>query len=110
MTLVNDILFWAARREYYDIVGYLVEECRGDVNLADTDGNTFLHWASEKGRLEAVRFLVQHGSEVNAQNNTQETALHQSARHGHTKIVQYLVSAGCKPSVWNNQGQGSFVP
>ena len=53
-----------------------------DVNAYRKDHWTPLHLASHCGRLETARFLLDHGANVNAEDNLLRTALHHVAR-GH---------------------------
>lgn len=41
-----------------------------DVNEKHKTGDIFLHLASRRGKIEAVKFLISEGVEVNAKNNT----------------------------------------
>ena len=48
----------------------------------DESGNTPLQIASERGNLEAVKILLDHGASAAAQNCELETAMHLAARTG----------------------------
>ena len=65
-------------------------------------GKTALHYAAERGHSRAIRFLLEHGSDVNAYTNCRDvdskglTALHFAAMHGHTNAVHTLCKHGAR--------------
>jgi ankyrin repeat protein len=103
--LASQLLHWAAKREYYDIVQYLVKEQGADVNLLVAGGDSFLHWAARKDRVEVVRFLIEHRADINHQNDQNRTALHEAAERWHSKSVKVLLESGCKASFWDKSGR-----
>ena len=48
----------------------------------DEKGNTPLHIASERGNLEAVKILLDHGASGGAQNQKLKTPMHLAALTG----------------------------
>jgi len=79
-----------------------------DPNLTTRDGNDALQFAagvgyrdkntkgSEGEALEALKFTVSLGMDVNRENNRGETALHGAASRGADTIVRYLVEHSAK--------------
>jgi ankyrin repeat protein/uncharacterized glyoxalase superfamily protein PhnB len=62
---------------------------------AQHGGWTGLHSAAQRGHLDAVRLLLQHGANPNAREEGDNTyPLHWAAAQGHTDIVRALVDAG----------------
>ena len=56
---------------------------------------TSLHLASGGGHLDAVKVLVAHGAEVEAQTwDGGQTALHFATQYGHLDVVEFLVGQG----------------
>jgi len=53
---------------YIPIVEFLVN-CHSDVNTADTNNDTPLHFASRDGLFDIVDILVRNNANVNAINN-----------------------------------------
>ena len=49
-----------------------------------------LSFASRKGRLEIVKYLVEHGANINYATNDGFTPLSFASRAGHLDIVKYL--------------------
>ena len=62
------------------------------------EGSTLLHSAcmSYSGNLEVVKYLVEHGVDINAIQNSEgeHTALSWSISHQHLEIFKYLISKG----------------
>jgi ankyrin repeat protein len=52
---------------------------------------TPLHEACLIGDLDVVKFLVAHGSDVNARDSKKDTPLHIAARNHYTELVKYLI-------------------
>lgn len=39
-----------------------------EINLADSNGDTAIHWAAREGHSHIVRLLYEHGADVDRQN------------------------------------------
>jgi len=50
--------------------------------------------AARDNHLPVVKYLIEHGADVNAKDNDDETALMEAADNGHLPVVQYLVEHG----------------
>ena len=50
-----------------------------------------LHHGAENGHLEVVKYLVENGADIHANN---DHALRWSARFGHLEVVKYLIEKG----------------
>src|SRR5262249_5658628 len=60
---------------------------KADVNVAQGDGNTALHWAAYRDDIEMVRTLVQAGANVKAKTRLGDvTPLHLAATNGNAVI------------------------
>lgn len=40
----------------------------GDLNATDAQGDTPLHWAARQGHAQVIAYLIEQGSQINAQN------------------------------------------
>ena len=89
----------AARRGDAQAVRSLLD--RGaDVNAAQGDGMTALHWAAERGHAEVVGVLLSAPADVEAKTRIGSyTPLHVASRRGHAAIVVSLLEAGADPDV-----------
>lgn len=88
----------AAMRAQWDEVRQLIDH-GADVNVAQGDGMTALHWAARNGSLDVAQLLLQHGADPSASTrNGAYTALHLASQGGHGGLVEALVEAGSDPN------------
>ena len=70
-----------------------------DVNAAQGDGMTALHWAAEHGDAELARMLLRAGANLSAVTRIGAyTPLHVAARAGSAPVLELLVEAGADVS------------
>ena len=82
-----------------------VGEAGGEpVDATDSGGDTALHYAAGKGRLEAVQYLLQRGASVDVPDNYKRTALHFAAELGHAAVARELALHGANPRLTNWNG------
>ena len=62
-----------------------------DVNAADADGTTALHWVSYRDDLESVNLLIAAGANVNAANDLGATPLWIACENGGAALVAALL-------------------
>jgi len=67
---------------------------RVDVNAAEPDGTTALHWAARADDVELVKMLVRAGGNAKLANRYGVTALQLAAVNGSTPVIKVLVQAG----------------
>lgn len=69
------------------------------MNVRNNDGYTVLMNAAENGKLEIVRYFVEHcGADVNAKDRDGETALMRATKDGKMEVIRYFVEH-CKADV-----------
>ena len=84
----------AAERGDLEAVRRLLRE-GADVNAAQGDGMTALHWAAERGDGEMGEVLIYAGARVDAGTRIGHyTPLHLAARSAHAAMVELLLRAG----------------
>jgi len=108
----------AAEVNNLEAVKVLVE-AGGDPNIPNANGMTPLVFAAGGGTdeqrprpqderamaVQTVRYLVEHGADVNAAGDFGWTALHMAAYQGLNDVIEYLVSKGAKTEVFDELGQ-----
>ena len=67
---------------------------RADVNAAEGDGTTALHWASYRDDLESADLLIRAGANVNAANDLGATPLWIASLNGSAAMV----GGSCRPA------------
>jgi len=72
---------------------------RDNVNAADADGTTALHWAARGNDAETVKALLKAGANANPVNNYGLTPLFLAATVGNPVITQALLDAGANPNL-----------
>jgi uncharacterized protein len=65
-----------------------------DVNAAQVDGATAIHWAVYNDDLEAVNLLIKAGANVKVKNRNGITPLAMACLYGNGAIVESLLNAG----------------
>lgn len=86
----------AAMRGDVGTVRQLLRE-GADVNGAQGDGMTALHWAAERGDVELAEVLLYAGATVDAVTRIGEyTPLHVASRNGSEAVVAALLRAGAE--------------
>jgi ankyrin repeat protein len=83
----------------------LLMERGAEVDPLDNRGWTPLYSASQSGRLEVSRLLLDHGANVMArQPRTYWTPAHVSAANGYLEIVKLLLERGADVHAMNDGG------
>jgi ankyrin repeat protein len=70
-----------------------------NVNDADGDGTTALHWASYRNDLESADLLLKAGAKVNAKTDLGVTPLWTASQNGSDAMVKRLLQAGADPNL-----------
>jgi ankyrin repeat protein len=83
----------AAEKADWQRVKTLLKD-RADVNAAQKDGMTALHWAAYHDHSEAAKLLLAAGATAKVENRYGVTPLSLACTNGNTEIVRMLVAAG----------------
>ncbi|KAK9722445.1 Ankyrin repeats (3 copies) [Popillia japonica] len=76
-----------------------------DTSLKDCNGLTCMHYAIDSGNLETVRFVVEHGIDINVADNKGWTGLLRAVvMENNDEIVKYLLQNGADINVKDTNG------
>lgn len=76
-----------------------------DVNAADPDGRTPLHYAVAYDRQDILKVLVDATPNLEAVDNKQNTPLHYACGYGRGQCVEMLIDAGANTHAANGSGK-----
>ena len=76
-----------------------------DVNAAQIDGATALHWAIYRQDLTLADLLLTRGANVNAKTREGVTPLAMAAQHGHAALIARLLTAGADAKELGTNGE-----
>jgi ankyrin repeat protein len=71
---------------------------KADVNAAQIDGSTALHWAVERDDLDMADQLIRAGARVAARTREGVTPLQLAATNGNAAMIDRLLKAGADPN------------
>lgn len=80
-----------------------------DVNTAEVNGTTALHWAVHNGDLPVIKKLIKGGADVNAVNSFGASSVSEAAVLGNADIMKALLKAGADPESPNADGQTALM-
>src|SRR5689334_14757363 len=80
-----------------------------DVNAAQVDGTTALHWSAYNDDAEAVALLVRAGANVNALNRYGVPPLAQACTNGNAAIVKQLLDGGADANATMKGGESVLM-
>ncbi|MDA1276534.1 MAG: ankyrin repeat domain-containing protein [Verrucomicrobia bacterium] len=76
-----------------------------DVNAAQVDGMTALHWAAYQDDLETMELLLKAGANVKAESRYGVTPLSLACQNGNGDLVERLLAAGADPNTTLRGGE-----
>jgi ankyrin repeat protein len=80
-----------------------------DVNGAQGDGTTALHWAAYRLDAGLVGELLSHGAKPDVQNRYGSTPLAEAVKGGNRDIVEILLTAGANVDAANGDGETALM-
>ena len=80
-----------------------------DVNAAQGDGTTPLHWAVYKIDADLVRALLERGAKPDVLNSYGSSPLTEAVKVANARLVGMLLDAGSNVEVPNQEGQTALM-
>ncbi len=81
-----------------------------DINSRDSDGTPLLNVACRAGKLDAVKWLIELGADINASSEDRGyTAVMDAVWKGNKDIAQFLISKGADLNTISKEGQSNLV-
>ena len=102
------LLVTAARTSDVAEVRRLIRQ-GADVNQAEPDGATALHWASHQNDPEIVKLLLDAGAAVAVVNRYGVQPLSLAAENGNAVILELLLEAGADPNASLPEGETALM-
>ena len=81
----------------------------GDVNVAQGDGATALHWAAHWDDVELAGLLLRAGARINAANDFGVTPLLLASANGRPAMIALLLEAGADPNLAAANGEAPLM-
>ena len=95
---------WASTSSSSEFIQTLID-LGADVNAQRPDDNvTPLVVAAHFNNYGAVNILLNHGAQMNIQDNYGEQPLHDSAKQGFFNVSKRLIDSGCEVNVRTKKG------
>ncbi|RYP34530.1 hypothetical protein DL767_004242 [Monosporascus sp. MG133] len=85
----------AAQRGELETLRFFIEVMNGEVDMADSRGQTILSHSAEYGHVDAIQYLLSRGADVSGPDKDGQTSLFWAAREGKMEAVKALAEAGC---------------
>jgi ankyrin repeat protein len=92
----------AAESKNTDALKTLLKQ-RADVNAAQPDGTTALHWAAHWNDAETVSLLLRAGANAKAVNRYGATPLSEAVVSGNAAMIEALLNAGASPKTLTSE-------
>jgi len=92
-----------------DAVYGLIHQEGIDVNAAQGDGTTALHWAAYQLDAGLVGELLSHGAKADTQNRYGASPLGEAVKGANAEIVEMLLAAGANVEAPNGDGETALM-
>lgn len=97
-------VIYAAAYNQLDILQYLIATLNADINLTDFEKRNALHWASMKGSVEALHFLLKQGMDMECKDINGFTPFLLAVSHDQVETIKALMDHHCDLQATDNYG------
>ena len=98
-------LFYAVKRFDLDIIKFLVEEAKVEINHKEYQYRTPIYLAAFEGNLEIVEYLYSKGGDPNIESKLSRTPLSKACYLGNVKVAEYLIKLGVNMESIDSKGR-----
>lgn len=83
----------------FEVIKFLIDQPGNAIDKNTHDGRQYLHWASSRGNLALIDYLIQKGSDINRTDDKGATPLVFAASNGQTnpEVFKRFFEAGIDP-------------
>ncbi|OQA31190.1 MAG: Ankyrin repeats (3 copies) [Betaproteobacteria bacterium ADurb.Bin341] len=83
----------------------LVLSQKQNPNVPFENGKTLLHYAANRGYVEIVQLLLEHGAKLDVQDKNKKTPLHEAMAYHHDKVARLLIEKGANVNLRDKEGK-----
>jgi ankyrin repeat protein len=98
----------AMMRAEKDTVRSLLQQ-KVDVNAAQPDGMTALHWAARQNDLDAAQLLIRAGAKADVATRYGVTPMYFACENGNASMIDVILRAGVSPNAANPGGETALM-
>ena len=102
---IHKKLYYASIQGDDSLVRELLAAGADPDEFKDNSGNTALHEAASQGNNTTVSILIDHGADLNIQNQARETALQRAAKKEKNEVATKLIEAGSDMNIQDKNGE-----
>ena len=98
----------AAMRRDHESIRVLLRE-KVDVNAAQADGSTAVHWVVREGNVDLAQLLIRSGANINVTTRYGVTPIELACTSGNVSMIDALLRAGVDPNAANPGGETALM-
>jgi ankyrin repeat protein len=88
-----NFIHYAAGHGECQVVELLIEKMRVPIDIKSGDGKTALHFAAAEGWGDVVKYLVDKGADLNAQDDNGDTPVYYAIRYKYPSLAKILIES-----------------
>jgi ankyrin repeat protein len=88
----NTALHMSSSNGFLDVVKYLIEELKVDINSRNKTNSTPISWAALNGQKDVVKYLIEKGADVLIKNNNNKLPSECAYDNGYFEVADLLLT------------------